>query len=85
MPARPGFCRRLLLTAFFFFFGTNNLYPLPGKQVLTLGSVLVAFSLVKALAARAPRLLFAWHLPIALEVRERVPKRMGACMTAVSS
>ena len=31
----------------------------------------MAFSLVKALAARAPRLLFSWELPVALEVKTR--------------
>eukprot|EP00752_Nemacystus_decipiens_P011704 g10386.t1 len=37
-------------------------------EVLTVGSVLVAFSLVKALMARAPSLLFSWDLPVALEI-----------------
>lgn len=37
-------------------------------QLLTLGGVLVTFSVAKALAARAPRLFFSWELPIALEV-----------------
>lgn len=37
-------------------------------EVLSLGAVLVTFSLVKALAARAPRLFMSWELPMVFEV-----------------
>lgn len=47
---------------------TDSTLPRLFTQVLSLGAVLAAFSLFKALAARAPRLFLSRDLPVAFEV-----------------